>query len=503
MPTLEDFPRLTGRQEPEHLSMFDGDDTLGRRAVRLGQNVRMKPFPWQADCVCGMMRVGIDGLWTHPDVLLLVPRQNGKTEILILRVLFGLYKLGEKIIFSSQRWATSLNTYKRLSGLIKSRPDLRAEVVENTKAPGSAYIELKNGAQITFITRSSDSGRGLDKVDLIIYDEAYNLTEAETSGLEWTQMASRNPQTIYASSAANEEQHINCRVLAGQRRRGLERGEGLYFREHMAPEGPAWDEVETAQIANPSFGMIQTKTKILNAIRKARTAAARRSYGVEALGRGIWPAADEEREDLLDTERWHDMTDQNPTLVGPRAIGLDLAPDRRHWAVVAAQRTSTGRVFIEVGFWRVARHDTVVKFLEAIVQSWDPDKILVDGRSLAKVIVPRLQAVGIEPDVASTPQMAAWTGGFLDDALDGLLAHPGQEETQTAWAAATKRMLPQGDFVFERDMDTPVLIAAALAYGGIIGTPEQQAVQALPSTAAEEHRPAPPARELDLLTMAF
>lgn len=284
MPTLEDFPRLTGRQEPEHLSMFDGDDTLGRRAVRLGQNVRMKPFPWQADCVCGMMRVGIDGLWTHPDVLLLVPRQNGKTEILILRVLFGLYKLGEKIIFSSQRWATSLNTYKRLSGLIKSRPDLRAEVVENTKAPGSAYIELKNGAQITFITRSSDSGRGLDKVDLIIYDEAYNLTEAETSGLEWTQMASRNPQTIYASSAANEEQHINCRVLAGQRRRGLEGGEGLYFREHMAPEGPAWDEVETAQIANPSFGMIQTKTKILNAIRKARTAAARRSYGVEALG---------------------------------------------------------------------------------------------------------------------------------------------------------------------------------------------------------------------------
>ncbi|MDL9938693.1 terminase large subunit [Gordonia sp. ABSL1-1] len=496
-----EFPKLTGRQEPENLSEFEGDDTDGLRAVEFARKTRTVPLPWQAASLIGILRRAADGMWTHPDVLLLVPRQNGKTLILVLRCLFGLFLLNEKIVFSSQRWQTSKNTYKRLSAIIKSRPSLNKRVVANSMAPGSAYIELASGAQITFITRSNDSGRGLDEVDLVIYDEAYNLTESETSGLSWTQMASKNPQTIYASSAANAEQHINCAVLAGQRRRGLEHGAGLYFAEYMAPDGD-WDDLETARQANPSFGVIQTDAKMLKEIRAVRTAAARRSFEVEALGRGIWPTDGESHEAIIDAEAWSTMKNLTPRLTGPIALGLDRSVDGKTWALAAAQRTADGRVHIEIGFHQAASLRAVAAYIRAVVSAWDPAVLVIDRKSSAMSVVPLLAEEGIEPEVTGTPQMAMACQGFLDDAADARLSHAGQQIFTDAVAAAAKRTMPQGDFVWDRtEGSVAALLAGTIARWALLtfGT-ETSRGTATPEVVRERGGRA---AELDVLAEAF
>lgn len=466
-----EFPKLSGRQEPENLSEFPGDDTDGLRAVRFARNARTIPLPWQENVLAGMLRRDLtdaDRPWTHPDVLLLVPRQNGKTLILVLRCLFGLFILNEKIVFSSQRWQTSLNTYKRLSAVIRSRPSLNKRVVTNSKQPGSAYIELASGAQITFITRSNDSGRGLDEVDLVIYDEAYNLTESETSGLSWTQMASRNPQTIYASSAANANQHINCAVLTGQRKRGLEHGEGLYFAEYMAPDGE-WNDLETARRANPSYGVIQTDAKILKEIRAARTPAARRSYEVEALGRGVWPADVESHEAVIDPEAWNAMTNQFPALVGSIGLALDRSPDGSVWVLAAAQHTADSRVHVEIGYCQSATLRGAAAYVSKVVAAWDPCVLVIDRKSAAAAVVPLLAEDGIEPELTGAPQMAVACQGFLDDAGDGQLSHSGQRVLSDAVADATKRIMPQGDFAWDRtEGSVAPLVAVTLARWGLL-----------------------------------
>jgi hypothetical protein len=91
-------------------------------------------------------------------------------------------------------------------------------------------------------------------------------------------LASRNPQTIYLSSAVNQEIHVNGRVLASIRHRALEairagkRHIGLYFAEHAAPPPPddiddaerrgIREDPETWRLANPSYGVIQTEAKV-------------------------------------------------------------------------------------------------------------------------------------------------------------------------------------------------------------------------------------------------
>ena len=240
------FPTLTGRQAPHHLSVFDGDDTDGWKAVTLGERVTQPLMPWQQGNLRCLLRRNPDGSWTHPDAVLICPRQNGKSEIVLLRVLYGLFKLGEKILYTVQRWDTGLEIHDRLVAIIMSRPSLRRQLAKApTSGQGRGRILLKSGAQIVTSTRSADVGRGLTKLDLVVYDEAYNLDEAASSAVDFAQMAAADPQTIYTSSAVNAELHPKGKVLAGLRRSGLARRVGMFFAEYMAPPEMPHDEVAT------------------------------------------------------------------------------------------------------------------------------------------------------------------------------------------------------------------------------------------------------------------
>jgi hypothetical protein len=116
-------------------------------------------------------------------------------------------------------------------------------VVRRICSQGRAVIELEGGACVAFITRSLDAGRGESEVDLILYDEAYSLKESEVAALSPTQLASRNPQTIYLSSPVNEDMHANGYVLTGIRQRALDaiaNGDthtGLLYTEFGATSG--------------------------------------------------------------------------------------------------------------------------------------------------------------------------------------------------------------------------------------------------------------------------
>jgi phage terminase large subunit-like protein len=195
-----DWPSLTGRQEPHAISEFDGSGELGEKALTLAGRVGRRSMPWQVRLLFAILRVEPGGLWTHSDVVIICPRQNGKTLIVMLRILFGLFVLNERIIYTAQRWKTAEDVYKRLWTIIRIRRSLLRRVTRHTLSQGNGEIELVSGGKVLFCTRSADAGRGFDEVDLIVYDEAYNLTEADTSALNPTQMASRNPQTIYTST---------------------------------------------------------------------------------------------------------------------------------------------------------------------------------------------------------------------------------------------------------------------------------------------------------------
>ncbi|MFD3748339.1 hypothetical protein [Nocardia sp. NPDC058633] len=461
-----EWPKLVGRQTPDALLYTQGDTTLGLKAAELGRRStsRIRTMPWQGWSLEQILAKNADGTWTHPECCLIVPRQAGKSTILMLRVLYGLFKLGEKIIFSAHQWVTAKALWKRTFAIIKSTPWMWKRVVGHTCSQGRGTIELKSGAEVVFTTRSAHAGRGLDEIDLEIYDEAYDLTEGDMAALSPTKMAATDPQTIYTSSAVNQDQHPNGNVLASVRRRGRTGTEtGLFFAEWMAEDGDR-SAPETWRLSNPSFGVIATEKKLRTEYVKFSTPAGRRSFDCEYLGRGDWPADQDETAPAIDPEVWADMKDTKPRLRGQIALSIAQSQDRQWWAIGAAQATTEGRKHLEIGYYRTATHAEVVSYVLAVIAAWDPCVLVIDRKSSAAVIVPKLIAAGVEPELVGAPELAVAYGLFYDGALAHELSHTGQKILTDGIESTSTRKLPGGDDVWA-GAEPPLMTATWALWG--------------------------------------
>lgn len=468
------FPTLTGRQEPHHLTVWPGDDTHGFKAITLADRISQPSMPWQCGNLRAILRRNECDKWTHPNVVLLCPRQNGKSEILLLRCLYGLFKLGEKILYTVQRWSTGKELHERLVAMINARPSLRRRLaVKPTNSQGRGTIILDNGAQMVTTTRSADMARGLTKLDLVVFDEAYNLDSSASSAVNWAQMAAFDPQTIYTSSAVNTAEHPKGEVLAGLRRKGLSGAKRFYFAEYMAPPEMADDAVETWEYANPSYGVIQTAEKMQNLLDKVTSSLERVAFGVEGLGRGVWPTGDAEVPAVIAAEVWkQNMTNPNVQLVGPIALALDMTPDRELVSIALAQRTNEGRIHLEVGYHE--RHSpALLGFVVSLIARWDPCALVIDKASPAYSLAPDLLNLGIEAEITTDAEMVQACGGFYDDALAHLLDHTGDPLLADALADASKRYIggaaAAGGWAWNRKGESVIspLVAATLARWGL------------------------------------
>lgn len=449
-----EWPKLTGRQTPDALLYTPGDPDLGRRAAEMGRRSasRIRALPWQSWALDRIMARNADGTWTHPECCLIVPRQSGKSTTLILRVLYGLFKLGENIVFSAHQWVTAKALWKRCWAIVKSTPWMFKRVVSHTCSQGRGTIELQSGAQVVFSTRSAHLARGLDCIDLEIYDEAYDLTEADMAALSPTKANARDPQTIYTSSAVNQDQHTNGHVLASVRRRGRDGVEiGLFFAEWMAPDGADRASVKTWALSNPSYGQIATEKFLTAEFRKFATAAGRKSFDCEYLGRGDWPADGDEIEPAVSEEVWDAMAEHggktNVQVRGAICISLDMNADRTLAGIGAATFTTNERIRIEIGY-----HGSPARVLAVIVDlvdRWDPCALVINGSSPAAAFAPDLRKLGIEPELTSSQQSAQAAGGFVDDSLAGRLSHADDDRVNTAVGTAEKRPMAGGAFGWE------------------------------------------------------
>lgn len=484
------WPALVGRREPEHLSVFDGDDELGHNALTLAQRINNAPMPWQVDNILAILRTNDDGTWTHPSVCIICPRQNGKSEILLLVCLYMLFVRRANVVFSTQQWKTARKLAIRFREMIKSRPDLKKRLSSPpTLSQGQSIVTTTDGAELMFCTRSGDTGKGLDKIDLVIYDEAYNLTEAEMTGPTLAQMAALNPQTIYTSTAVDATTHQFGQVLAGVRRNGLRRAPGLYFAEYMAPEpagmSPAerkrWrEDPATARLANPSYGVIQTDAKVSKAILDlCGTATGRRLFETDVLGIGDWPVDADVLVSEIPPQQWADMRNRAPKLVNLPAVGVHRDGDTGEWVITAAQYTDTGRAHLEIGYSQRATSSQVVAALVELVAAWNPVAVAIKGRGDAAALKDDLLLAGIEPEMVDGGRWSQWCGGFLNAAMGDRLSHSGQDDLDNAAASAVRRDMPAGGFVWDdaaAGSAAAPLCSATLAHGALLAFGRQKTV---------------------------
>ena len=84
-------------------------------------------LPWQRWLLEDMMRVDSKGMYYRKTTLLIQARQNGKSHLGRMRVIWGLFYGGEMkhLIMSSNR-ATALMTFREIAWIIENAPHLKA-----------------------------------------------------------------------------------------------------------------------------------------------------------------------------------------------------------------------------------------------------------------------------------------------------------------------------------------------------------------------------------------
>lgn len=209
-------------------------------------------YPWQklaARYMTGLasLRPGLDPRWQFTEIVIVVARQNGKTELLIPRILMGL-KRGEVIIHTAQNREIPRKTFLRLVGLIRRRKDLDWEV---RKGNGQEEIWTPEGGRYKLVAPNAGS-RG-ETADVVMIDEVREQRDRELMDAMLPTITARpNAQIIYLSNAGEEA----SAVLNDLRARGIADPPHPRFAylEWSARPDRAIDDPEGWAEANPALG---------------------------------------------------------------------------------------------------------------------------------------------------------------------------------------------------------------------------------------------------------
>ena len=95
-----------GNQTPTASRTHEYEQTLGDECIELYNSTGRTAQQWQELLIYDILAVNSDGLWTHTKYGYSVPRRNGKSEVLIMRCLWGI-RNGERILWTAHRTTTS------------------------------------------------------------------------------------------------------------------------------------------------------------------------------------------------------------------------------------------------------------------------------------------------------------------------------------------------------------------------------------------------------------
>src|SRR5262249_45164317 len=148
---------------------------------------------------------------------------------------------------------------KRLFDLVEAIPSIRERVSYHIASVGSGYdLQFEGGGRVRFIARSRTSGRGLTG-DLLVCDEAQDMTDDAQGALLPVVSARPNAQVIYTGSAPSEASSVFHRVR--RRGRSAEAGRLAYMEFSADPDCDLDDRAAWAE-ANPALGVRITETAI-------------------------------------------------------------------------------------------------------------------------------------------------------------------------------------------------------------------------------------------------
>lgn len=529
--------RDRGAQKPRISHVPPYASSLGDEAIAVARMAGIELDPWQQTelrhamgesgdwkCpACTHRSAEYESCFEHPhadlihpwaafEVVLVVPRQNGKSELLVARALAGLFLLEEPLqIFSAHLFDTAMEIFRRLVFVVTNCDDLRREVVHRGRrmtgikyGNGDQGIELTGDRRIRFKARTAGGGRGFS-ADCLYLDEAMILPEAFLGPTLPTLSARSNPQVWMAGSAPDAEDPSHDGVVLTKRRRRALQGDdpSLAYFEHSA-EGESPDDVDEStlddpkqrQLANPALNRRITADHVDN----ERRAMSSRQFAIERMGIGAWSNLDDDAGRVITADDWDALAlDAESRIAKGHTFALDVDPGQA-WATISAAGEREDGLF-HVG---VVDHDRGTAWVVERCQHWltkfPSASFVVDPRADLGVLLTDLNNAGIQPVRTTASDYKDACGGFYQAVVQKLLRYRApQPELDAAVAGARTQPLLDA-WKWSRKDSTAIitpLISCTLALWGARtqGVPEvhsiREAVERLRGEQPEQAEPEP------------
>lgn len=467
MPTTPSTPKLS---EAARLLVYPSGITTSTfpRVYRRLQAVGVTFDPWQVGFSTLALGCRTDGKYaaTVGGVTASIPRQVGKT-FTVGNLLIGLALEfpGMRIVWTSHHSRTTTNTFRSMQGMVRRKKIHPLLAVNGIRtANGEQEIKFANGSIIMFGAREHGFGRGMDAVDVLVFDEAQIL------GLKALE------DMVPATNQARHE-HGALVFFIGTPPRPIDDGEAFTAKRLDAIEGNSDDMVyvelsadedadpdDHAQWrkANPSF---PHRTPLESMLRMRKNLPSEESWLREALG--VWDAVGSDQ--VIDPVIWQDVADTGSIPSSRFVLAVDVDPAQTTGTVAFAGLRRDGLVHVEIDEQRKGT-SWIAPYLAERYARNEIAAVVIDAKSPAASLVEDLQRLKVRRIVQTgADDMAVACGEFFRLAMEDGLRHIDQPQLNISLASARKRAL--GDrWAWNRktvDADITPIVAATLAAWGV------------------------------------
>lgn len=446
---------LQGVVEPRIWTPSPDLPSYGIDFMEFCESIGFELLPWQKWLANEICKVDENDKWHFKEVGVIISRQNGKSTFMQLMILWRMFALGQKLqVHTAHKLTTSSEIFWKIDDVIQSHASLIEHFTKKYETKGSQEIKLKGGQR--YLVRANNSAaRGIAAPDTIYLDEVREYKDDEIwSSLRYTQMASVNPQALIFSNAGDQHSVVLNRL----RERGLAAAAGAddrigWFEWSAEPGCDIRDRKAWAQ-ANPSLGHtisvenLETAMSDDESIVRTELLCQWVSVVNPAISPSNWAAG--AKPDLKLSK------EQNTWMA------IDLSPDRREAALIAAQQDGDEINVVLLQTW-TNPVNLDAKQIANDIATWYrkfPTQTIAYSRQTSGAIAALLLPAGI----STTPIDGALYGQACDEMLSaitsGRLHHPDQDEFNRQVLSAVKLPFKDGGWYLGRKVSNATICAA-------------------------------------------
>lgn len=409
-----------GEQVPTLSVVVPYAESLGGEAVLLYNQTGRTAQPWQELQIEDIMAINEDGLWVHMKYGYSLPRRNGKSEVLIMRMDRGVTH-DERILYTAHRTTTSHSMWEKTVMMLTKMGFVEREDFKTCKALGQERIEwLKGEGVINFRTRSSKGGLG-EGYDLLVIDEAQEYTDDQETALKYVVTDSRNPQTIMcgtpptAVSSGHVFERYRKEVLGGHT-------EACGWAEWSVPELTDAHDPELWYKTNPSLGTILTERKI-----KSELGGVAQQIDDNIQRLGLWLAYNQKS--AISKEEWGALKINGRPDIGndPKLyLGVKYAKTGGRVSLAVAVKTSDEKIFVEVIDCRFTRDGN--SWITSYMHNPHVKGVVIDGAGAQQVLRDEMKDAGIKlrPVLPKVSEVVSAAALFEKQLFASEICHSGQ-----------------------------------------------------------------------------